>query len=156
MGKTRLSLEVAAAASDAFDDGAWFVSPSPITDPDLGIPTIAATLGLREGRGRPIADILTDHLRDRSILLVLDNFEQLMPAAASVSDLVRAAPRTKLVVSSREALRVAGEQEFPVPPLAVPDRASELRLEDLRAADSVALFLQRASLVQTLGHTTGW
>jgi len=147
-GKTRLSLEVAAAASDAFDNGVWFISLSPITDPDLVIPTIAATLGLREGRGRPIANILADHLRDRSVLLVLDNFEQLMPAATSVSDLVRAAPRTKLLVSSREALRVMGEQEFPVPPLAVPDRASELRLEDLRAADSVALFVQRASLVQ--------
>ncbi|MDQ3691499.1 MAG: adenylate/guanylate cyclase domain-containing protein [Chloroflexota bacterium] len=147
-GKSRLSLEVAAAASDAFDDGVWFVSLSPIIDPDLVISTIAATLGLREGRGRPIADILTDHLRDRSVLLVLDNFEQLMPAASSVSDLVRAAPPTKLLVSSREALRVSGEQEFPVPPLAVPDRASELRLEDLRAADSVALFVQRASLVQ--------
>ena len=147
-GKTRLSLEVAAAASDAFDDGAWFVSLSAITDSDLVIPTIAATLGLRESRGRPIADSLADHLRDRSVLLVLDNFEQLMPAAASVGDLVRAAPPTKLIVSSREALRVAGEQEFPVPPLAVPDRASELRLEDLRAADSVALFLQRARLVR--------
>ena len=147
-GKTRLSLEVAAAASDAFDDGVWFVSLSPITDPDLMLPTIAATLGLREGRGRPLADILADHLRDRSILLVLDNFEQLMPAATSVSDLVRAAPPTKVLISSREALRVTGEQEFPVPPLAVPDRASELRLEDLRAADSVALFVQRASLVQ--------
>ena len=147
-GKTRLSLEVAAAASDAFDDGVWFVSLSAITDPDLVIPTIAATLGLREGGARPFAEILADHLRHRSILLVLDNFEQLMPAAASVSELVRAAPRTKLLVSSREALRVAGEQEFPVPPLAVPDRPGELRLEDLRAADSVALFLQRASLVQ--------
>ena len=147
-GKTRLSLEVAAAASDAFDDGVWFISLAPITDPELVIPTIASTLGIREGGRRPIAEILADHLRDRSILLVLDNFEQLMSAAASVSALVRAAPRTKMLVSSREALRVAGEQEFPVPPLTLPDRASELRLEDLRAADAVALFLERARLVQ--------
>ena len=147
-GKTRLSLEVAAAASDGFDDGVWFVALSAISDPDLVLPTIAATLGLREGGGRPFAEILADHLRPRSILLVLDNFEQLMPAAASVNQLVRAAPRTKLLVSSREALRVTGEQEFPVPPLAVPDGASDLRLEDLRAADAVALFVQRARLVQ--------
>jgi predicted ATPase/class 3 adenylate cyclase len=147
-GKTRLALEVAAAASDLFDEGAWFVPLAAITDPDLLFPTIAATFGLREGGARPIADTLAEHLRDRSVLLVLDNFEQLMPAAASVSELVRAAPRTKLLVSSREAMHVAGEQEFPVPPLAVPDRGAEVRLEDLRSADSVALFLQRARLVR--------
>jgi predicted ATPase len=114
----------------------------------LLVPTIAATFGLREGPARPIADTLAEHLRERSVLLVLDNFEQLMPAAASVSELVRAAPRTKLLVSSREALRVAGEQDFPVLPLAVPDRGADVPLEDLRTADSVALFLQRARLVR--------
>jgi predicted ATPase/class 3 adenylate cyclase len=147
-GKTRLALEVAAAASDTFDEGAWFVPLAAITDPDLLVPTIAAAFGLREGPARPIADTLAEHLRDRSVLLVLDNFEQLMPAAQTVNELVSAARRTSVLVSSREPLRIAGEQEFRVPPLAVPDRGTEASIEDLRLADSVALFLQRARLVQ--------
>jgi predicted ATPase/class 3 adenylate cyclase len=147
-GKTRLSLEVAAVASDAFDDGAWFIPLAAITDSEQLVPTIAAAFGLVQGAARPIADVLTDYLRDRSALLVLDNFEQLMPAAQSVTELVGAAPRSKVLVSSREPLRIAGEQEFPVPPLEVPDRGDAVSLEDLRAADSVALFLQRARLVQ--------
>ena len=147
-GKTRLSLEVAAAASDTFDEGAWFVPLAAITDPDLLVPTIAAAFGLRESPARPIAGVLAEHLRDRSVLLVLDNFEHLMPAAQSVSELVGAAQHSKVLVSSREPLRIAGEQEFPVPPLAVPDGASDVSIEDLRATDSVTLFLQRARLVQ--------
>ena len=147
-GKTRLSLEVAAAASDTFDEGAWFVPLAAITDPDLLVPTIAAEFGFRESPARPIADTLAEYLRDRSVLIVLDNFEHLMPAAQSVSDLVAAAPHARVLVSSREPLRIAGEQEFPVPPLAVPDRGAAVSMEDLGAADSVALFLQRARLVQ--------
>jgi len=147
-GKTRLSLEVAAAASGTFGDGAWFIPLATTTDADLLIPTIAAAFGLREGPARPMAEILADHLRDRSVLLVLDNFEQLMQAAQSVSELVGAAQHTKVIVSSREPLRIAGEQEYPVPPLAVPDGGTEVTIEDLRAADSVVLFLQRARLVQ--------
>jgi predicted ATPase len=91
---------------------------------------------------------LTEHLRDRSVLLVLDNFEQLMPAANTLRELVGAAPGMKVLVSSREPLRIAGEQEFSVPPLAVPNRRAEVSIRDLRAVDSIALFLQRGGLVR--------
>lgn len=147
-GKTRLSLEVATEAAKTFDDGAHFVPLAPLSDPDLVLPTVAGTLGVREASGRPIRDGLVEHLRNRSLLLVLDNFEQVMPAAPAVADLVANAPRLKVVVSSREPLRVSGEHEFPVPPLDVPRDPGATRLDELRAVDSIVLFEQRARAVR--------
>ena len=148
-GKTRLSVEVASQAADAFDDGAIFVPLAPISDPELVGPTIAAALGLREGPAGDTFETLVEHLRDRSLLLILDNFEQVMPAARTVGELVARAPRVKVLVSSREPLRISGEQEFLVPPLALPGRAGDVRLDELRAVDSVALFVQRAGAVRS-------
>ncbi len=147
-GKTRLSLQAAAASLDDFPDGVFFVPLATILDPDLLVPTVAAVLGVREVPARPIRDGLIEHVRDRAILLVLDNFEQLISAAPTVGELLAIAPRLKVIVTSREALRIAGEQEFPVPPLALPEGREPAGLEDLKAVDSVALFMQRARLVR--------
>ncbi|MEZ0239548.1 MAG: adenylate/guanylate cyclase domain-containing protein [Chloroflexota bacterium] len=119
-GKTRLSLQLAARVSDDFPDGVFFVPLEPIRDPMLVAPRIAGAVGVTEGGARPIGDSLADWLRDKTVLLVLDNFEQVVGAAPIVADLLRAAANCKVVVTSRAALRVSGEQEFPVPGLPTP------------------------------------
>src|SRR4029077_7764294 len=96
----------------------WFVALAPVRDPGLIPSAIAAALELPRQVDRPIADAVRDHLRDRSLLLVVDNLEPLLPAAAGlIADLVRGAPALRVIVTSREVLRIAGEQEYPVPPL---------------------------------------
>ena len=162
-GKTRLSLQLAARASDDFPDGVFFVALEPIRDPMLVAPRIASALGVAEGTARPIAESLADWLRDKRLLLVLDNFEQVISAAPIVADLLRAAPEIKAVVTSRAVLRVSGEQEYEVPGLpAPPDPSQQSGLERLslaggtRAFDPVALgqyaavrlFIERAVAVR--------
>jgi predicted ATPase/DNA-binding SARP family transcriptional activator len=119
-GKTRLSLEAAVGLLDEFRDGVFFVDLAPIRDPDLVLSAIAQTLGVREVGDQPLREILTGYLRGRQLLLLLDNFEQVIPAAPLLAQLLAAAPWLKLIVTSREPLRLRGEQEFPVPPLPVP------------------------------------
>ncbi len=134
-GKTRLAIGAAGAIRDRFPDGAWFIELAPVRDPDLIPSSIASVLGVHELPDRPIIEILHDHLRERSLLLVLDNLEQLLPAAGTlVADLVRNAPGLRVLITSREVLRITGEQEYPVAPL--DDR------------DAVELFVQRARLVR--------
>jgi predicted ATPase len=116
-GKTRLSIEVARSIQDAFTDGAWFVPLEEITDPDLVPPAIARVMGVKEEATRPQIDTLVDALAQRRALIVLDNFEQVVGAARHVNRLLRDAPLPRILCSSREALRISGEQEFPVPPL---------------------------------------
>ncbi len=151
-GKSRLSLEVAAASLDRFADGVYFVPLATISDPELLVITLASTLGVREGSARPVREGLIEYLRDRTILLVLDNFEQLLTAAPTVAELLAGAPRLRVLASSREALRIAGEQEYPVRPLAVPDSGGVIALEELEQIDSVALFVQRARSVKPDFH----
>jgi predicted ATPase/class 3 adenylate cyclase len=129
-GKTRLSLQLAARSADDFPDGVFFVPLEPIRDPMLVAPRIAVALGVAEGTARPIADSLADWLRDKRLLLVLDNFEQVVSAAPIVADLLRAAPDIKAVVTSRAVLHVSGEQEYPVPGLPVPPDPSHLSALD--------------------------
>ncbi|MEO8571452.1 MAG: hypothetical protein ABI553_07090 [Chloroflexota bacterium] len=119
-GKTRLSLQLAARAAEDFPDGIFFVALEPIRDPILVAPRIAAAVGVAEGGARPIAELLADWLRDKRLLLVLDNFEQVIAAAPIVADLLRAAPDIKAIVTSRAVLHVSGEQEYPVPGLPTP------------------------------------
>ena len=120
-GKTRLALGVARAVMDRFPHGVWFVDLAALRDPGLLESAVASTLGLRESPERAVSDVLRAHLRDKTTLLVLDSLEQLLPAAADiVSGLVRAAPNLRLMVTSRELLRIGGEQGYPVPPLDVP------------------------------------
>ena len=191
-GKTRLALEVAHRIDDLrltvddyqarnsqtptrqssivnrqFPDGVFFVDLAPITDPALVPSAIAAALGVREQPGQPLLDTLKGYLREKQILLLLDNFEQVVAAARVAADLLAAAPRLKVIVTSREVLHLRGEQEYPVPPLALPPKAGEgignrdygLRNTEyaIRTTDyathitqyaAVALFIERAVAVK--------
>ena len=148
-GKTSLATNLAADVLDSFDDGAFFVSCAPIADPDLVAATIAQTLGLRDDGDRPVLERLLDYLRRRSLLLILDNFEQLLPAGPVVADLLAASPGLKVLVTSRAALKVRGEHELLVPPLALPDLRLLLDHDALAHNPSVALFVERARAVRS-------
>ena len=143
-GKTRVGLQVAAELIDQFADGVCFVSLAPIGDPGLVASTVAQTLGLREMGGGPLLVSLKAYLRDRSLLLVLDNFEQVLTAAPLVAELLTACPGLKVLVTSRAALRLSGEHESPVPPLELPDPTHLPDLEALSQYEAVTLFIQRA------------
>ena len=162
-GKTRFSLQLAAAAADDFPDGIWFVALEPVRDPELVAPTIARTLGVVDNRARPPIDTLADHLRDQRLLLVLDNFEQVVTAGPIVADLLRRCPNLACIVTTRIALHVSGEQEYPVPGLPAPPDTSrlseverlnlprelrELDLEALNQYEAVRLFIARAGAVR--------
>ncbi|HEX5240868.1 MAG TPA: adenylate/guanylate cyclase domain-containing protein, partial [Candidatus Limnocylindrales bacterium] len=117
-GKTRLALALGAAVRDRFPHGTWFVDLASVRDPGLIEATIAAALGVKESADRSVAEALRAHLRDRLALILLDNLEQLLPGAAeTVARLVRDAPQLRVVVTSRELLRIAGEVGYLVPPL---------------------------------------
>jgi predicted ATPase/class 3 adenylate cyclase len=143
-GKTRLAVRIAAGLVSAFSDGVFFVDLAPLTDPALVGPTVARTLGITEQGERPIIDILKEHLEPRRVLLVLDNFEHLLAAREVVEDLLEAALRLSALVTSRSILNLYGEQEFPVPPLALPDPSASANLEELSQNEAVALFIERA------------
>jgi predicted ATPase/uncharacterized protein HemY len=144
IGKTRLGVEVAATLLQDFPDGIFFVSLAPIRDPGLVLSTIAHTLGVKESGGLPPLQSLLDYLREKQLLLLLDNFEQVVAAAPLVTDLLAACPRLKVLVTSREVLRLRGEQEFPVPALTLPDPRRTPPLETLSQYEAVKLFIQRA------------
>ena len=149
-GKTRLALQLAAAASDDFADGVYFVALDSTSEPELVPSVIAATLGLMPGNSSAPLESLADYLRGREMLLVLDNFEQIVDAAAMVSGLLREAPGLKVIVTTRVVLRVYGEREFPVPPLGLPP--ADVRPGNAREAaeyEAVRLFVERASAVQS-------
>src|SRR5688572_2442679 len=120
-GKTRLALQAATGLISDFRDGVFFVALAPITDPRLVASTIAQALGLAEIKGRSLAERVKDYLHSRALLLVLDNFEQVIAAAPLVADLLAACRGVKFLITSREGLRVSGERLYPVPPLALPD-----------------------------------
>jgi len=147
-GKTRLALEVAAGLLDRFAHDVYFIELAPITDPALLASAIAQPLGVRETGPHDLLDSLKGYLWDKEILLVLDNFEQILPAATTVADLLASCPRVKILVTSRAPLRVRWEHELPVPPLAVPDLSIAPALDDLASTSSVELFLERAQAVQ--------
>ncbi len=145
-GKTRLCIELAAGAAGDYPDGVSFVRLAPVRDPRLVPSSIAQSVGLPDPRGRPLVDRLAHHLRDRKLLLVLDNFEHLLPAASVVAELLGGTRELRIVVSSRCPLRVSGEQECPVPPLALPPQAPA-PLASVAASESVRLFAERAAAV---------
>src|SRR5438105_3051134 len=147
-GKTRLGLQVAAELSDRFADGVFFVNLAPVNDPSSVMPTIAQTLDIREGSGLPLLGRLQEELRQKQMLLLLDNFEQVVTAAVQVEDLLAACPKLKIVVTSREVLHVRAEREFSVPPLELPDPKHLPDLASLSHYAAVALFLQRAQAVK--------
>lgn len=143
-GKTRLALRLASDHEHDFAHGVFFVSLAAVTDPDLVDTTIARTLGLRDAPGETPAEGLAAFLRDRSALLVLDNFEQVLGSRQLVGHLIDSAPELKVIVTSRAPLAILGEQEFPVKPLTVPAIEEDLDHRDLIDNDAVALFVARA------------
>ena len=148
VGKTRLGLHVAAELTERFTDGTWFVSLAPVSDPDLVIPTIAQTLGMREEEVRSLLDQLQATLHEKQVLLLLDNFEHVASAATHVADLLGVCPRLKVLATSRETLHVRAEHEFPVPALALPDPKHLPDLATLSQYEAVALFIERAQAVK--------
>src|SRR5438093_930526 len=147
-GKTRLAVQVAAERLGRHGDGVFFVELAPATDPALVPSAVAAALHLREGADRPITETLNEWLRERDLLLVLDNFEQVIDAAPFVTTLLGAAPRLRVIVTTRAPLRVHGEQEYPVPPLHIPDAAHLPGLAQLSQYEGVGLFIDRARAVR--------
>lgn len=142
-GKTRLALQVASELGDAFSGGVFFVSLASISDPTLVLPTVARALGIWESMGQPVFARLVEVLRQNQVLLLLDNFEQIVEATPQVADLLTSCPQLKLLVTSREVLHVRSEHEFAVPPLALPDPAHLPKLAAFARIPAVALFLQR-------------
>jgi predicted ATPase/DNA-binding CsgD family transcriptional regulator len=153
-GKTRLALRLAADALAEFPDGAYFINLAQLDSPSFVALTIANALGVEERPDRTIAQTLREVLRDKVLLLVLDNFEHLLPAATLVADLLLNAPGIKILVTSREPLHLHGEQEYPVPPLELPD-AQASDLETLAGCESLALFVQQAKAVRPEFTVTG-
>jgi predicted ATPase/class 3 adenylate cyclase len=187
-GKTRLSLQAAELLATAevprplprrqergsggeglFPNGVWFVALAPISDPGLVASTIAQAFGVREAGGRPILDSLKDNLREKQIVLLLDNFEQVVDAAPLVAELLAVAPGLKVLVTSRAPLHLSGEREFAVPPLALPPQEPRTKnqepglaqdtvldsrfsvlssVEELTQYEAVRLFIERAQAVK--------
>ncbi len=162
-GKTRLAIRVASAVADDFPDGVFFVPLDALRDPGLVPSQIASAMGVSEAGGRPAEQLLSDWLATRSVLAVLDNFEQVVDAGPSVAALLRSAPDLKVIATSRAPLRVSGEHEYPVPGLPAPPdfaalsglerarlplREREVELDALAAYESVRLFVARATAVR--------
>src|SRR5438876_5052895 len=143
-GKTRMALHVAAELSDHFTDGISLVNLAPISDAELVVPTIAQTLGVKESPTRSMVEQLQAFLQEKQVLLVLDNFEQVVSAACILSDLLARCSHLKLLVTSREVLHLAAEHEFAVPPLSLPDLNHLPDLVTLSHYEAVALFIARA------------
>jgi predicted ATPase/class 3 adenylate cyclase/Tfp pilus assembly protein PilF len=148
IGKTRLAVQVAAEVSEDFPDGVYFVNLAPLSDPTLVLPTIAQTLGVREDGSQPLREALHAVLRAQHLLLLLDNFEQILDAAPVVSDLLAACAGVRIMVTSRAALHLRGERLYPVPPLALPELTPLPPLERLTQYEAVRLFIERAQDVK--------
>ena len=147
-GKTRLAIEVARGLLPVFSDGVFLVLLAPLTDPKLVASEIAQALVVREEKERPILETLKDALADRELLLVIDNFEQIVEAAPIVAELLTAAPKISCLATSRIPLRIYGEQECPIPPMTTPSREGDLDPARLTSYESIALFVQRAKAVR--------
>jgi predicted ATPase/class 3 adenylate cyclase len=143
-GKTRLALQAAAHVIEQFPNGVFFVSLAPIRDWELVVPTIAQTLGLREQPGERPVETLTEYLRDKQMLLLLDNFEHIVAAAPAIAGLLTTSPDLKFLVTSRTPLHLSGERSYPVPPLSLPDPAQVPETEALTQYEAVSLFIERA------------
>src|SRR2546423_9327953 len=149
IGKTRLSLQVAADLLSEFTDGVFFVALAPISDPDLVAFAIAQTLGTKEAGSSSLFESIKEYLRDKQMLLALDNFEQVITAREMVKDLLMTSSRLKILVTSRESLCIRGEHEFAVPPLTLPDIKQLPPINTLTQFAAVELFVQRACAVKT-------
>ena len=148
-GKTRLGLQAAADLSEQFIDGIYFIDLAPVRDPSLVPAAIARTIGLHESSNGSMLDELKEQLREKRMLLLLDNFEQVTAAAVQVADLLQHCPHLTFLVTSREALHVRGEYRYPVPPLGLPEVNGHRRtLHELAQYEAVQLFVERAQAVK--------
>jgi len=147
-GKTRLALQVAWQARYKFEDGVYFVELAPIRDPGLVTTTIAKVLGIGESGNQPLIETLKKNLQQKCLLLLLDNFEQILDAAPLVGELLSSSPGLQALVTSREILRIYGEQEYPVPPLTLPDLDRTEPVHSLLQYEAIDLFTQRARTVR--------
>jgi predicted ATPase/DNA-binding CsgD family transcriptional regulator len=148
-GKTRLALAVAAELVGGLEDGVWLVELAPLADPPLVPQAVASTLGIREQPGRSLTETLSDYLRTRTLLLVLDNCEHLIEACATlVEALLRSCPELRVLATSREALGITGEVTWPVPSLSLPDVRRLPNIESLPQYEAARLFVERAVAVK--------
>jgi predicted ATPase/class 3 adenylate cyclase len=148
IGKTRLALQTAADLLDDFPDGTFFVPLATLTEAELFSSAVAETLGVMETGEQPLVESLKDYLSERRMFLVLDNFEQVLGAAPTVTELLAEAPGLKVLATSRAPLGLYGEHEFPVPPLTLPDLKNPPPLERLTQYEAVGLFVERARAVK--------
>jgi predicted ATPase/class 3 adenylate cyclase len=145
-GKTRLMLHIAGEVSDRHAGGAWLIELATLREPGLVVDEVIRTLGIQVGPGQPAIAVLTDFLRDKDLLLLLDNCEHLVDAAAELVDrLLGSCPSLQVLTTSREALGVSGEVTYPVPSMALPDALDQRDLASLAATEAVALFVERAT-----------
>ncbi len=148
-GKTRLGLHLAADALEQFADGTWLVELAPLSDPGLVPQTVAKVLGLKEETGKPIVETVTEHLKDKRTLLILDNCEHLLDVCASLADAIaRRCPDVKILATSREALGIGGEQAYRVPSLSIPDPSEAHTTTSVAQCEAVQLFVDRAALAR--------
>jgi predicted ATPase/DNA-binding XRE family transcriptional regulator len=147
-GKTRLVLAVAERVAPQFPDGVVFVPLGPVADPALVAPTIAERLGVQERAGQTLSETIVAHLAGKRLLLVLDNFEHVLPAAPLVAELLGACPALRVVTTSRTPLRLSGEHRYPVSPLDLPDTGQLPPLEELGQIAAVRLFVERVRAVK--------
>lgn len=144
VGKTRLGVQVACEMALSFSGGVCFVPLAPVTSPRTAFIAIAQTLGLKESGNKALHERVKEYLRGRQMLLLLDNLEQVVPAASLVSELLRTSPQIKVLVTSRTLLRVYGEHEFPVHPFPLPQAGHPSGVEGIARNEAVELFVQRA------------
>ena len=144
-GKTRLALAVAGSVLGQYPDGVCFVDLSTLPDPALVVPTTAATLGVREVVGQPLLTTLSGFLADKRLLFLLDNCEHVVAAALDVAALLAASPTVSILATSRASLRLRGEREVPLSPLALPAADRLLPIDELARVPAVALFVDLAS-----------
>ena len=148
-GKSRLALRVATELLHSFADGAFFVALASVRRHALVMSALARALGVREGQGRTLQEALEDHLRDRAILLVFDNFEHVRQAGRPLAELMAQCPGVKVLITSREALRLSGEYDVPVPPLGLPERGRLPAVLELASYEAIRLFVDRAQAARS-------
>lgn len=147
VGKTRLAIQLVAELEAAFADGVYFVPLAALRDPNLVLPTIAHSLNIWKDADQTLTAILAERLADKQILLVLDNFEQVLDGALAIANLLETCPQLKILVTSRAALHLSLEHQFQVRPLSLPDLADHAPLDELMDYSAVELFLQRAQAI---------
>jgi predicted ATPase len=147
-GKTRLGVEAVSSLLNEFPDGVIFVALASISTPELVASAIAQTFGIKQSGAVPLIETLKQTLRGRRLLLLMDNFEQVLAAARLVSELLTTCPELKILVTSRAPLHLRGEREFEVPPLALPDLSEATSVEALSQYAAIALFIERAIAIQ--------